>query len=130
GGSVEKKGRRAGQSGAGQEAVWTNVAGANTLSRVQSDSGAFTANFCDEDVLRQLDPYLKSLSEPITRHERIICVVVAINGKVEAVDIFESTPLFQKVWPRLLKGYALYAVHASDAKDADKSCRVADATAF
>ena len=129
-GTLSKKSRLAAQSGEGQQAVWNNVAAANASSRVDSDSGAFTANFVDESVLEKLEPYLKSLREPIAGRERIVGVVVAINGKVEAVDVFESTPLFVKVWPRLLKGYALDAFHAAEAEGADKSCDVADARAF
>jgi hypothetical protein len=129
-GTVDKKTRMAAQSGEGQQSVWDNVAFANASSRVQSASGAFTANFLDDDILEKLQPYLDSLKEPIADQERIIGVAVAINGKVEAVDVFESTPLFQKVWSRLLKGYALDAVHAADSPDAEKLCRVADATDF
>jgi hypothetical protein len=129
-GTLSKKSRLAAQSGEGQQAVWDNVAAVNASSRVESDSGAFTANFVDESVLEKLEPYLKSLREPIAGRERIIGVVVAINGKVEAVDVFESTPLFVKVWPRLLKGYALDAFHAAEAEGADKNCDVADARAF
>ena len=103
---------------------------ANAASQVRSDSGAFTANFVDEDVLKQIQPYRDALADPIAEHGRIIGVAVAINGKLEAVDVFESTPLFQKVWPRLLKSYALDAVHAAESPDADKSCRVADAREF
>ncbi len=55
---------------------------------------------------------------------------MAVNGKVESVDIFESTPLFRKLWPKLLKGYALDAFNAAAAKDAGKSCEVAAASAF
>ena len=56
--------------------------------------------------------------------------MVAINGKIESVDIFESTPLFRKLWPKLLQSYALDALHASDAVDAKKTSSVADATVF
>jgi hypothetical protein len=129
-GTLSKKSRLAAQSGEGQQAVWDNVAAANASSRVDSESGAFTANFVDASVLEKLEPYLKSLREPIAGRERIIGVVVAVNGKVEAVDVFESTPLFVKVWPRLLKGYALDACHAAEAEGADKTCDVADARAF
>jgi hypothetical protein len=129
-GTLDKESRLAAQSGKGQTEVWGKVALANAASRVRPDSGAFTANFVDEDVLKQIQPYRDALADLIAEHERIVGVAVAINGHVEAVDVFESTPLFQKVWPRLLKGYALDALHAADSPDADKSCRVADAREF
>jgi len=129
-GTLGKGTRMAAQAGGGQGAVWDKVAEVNAASGVESDSGAFTANFVDEDVLKQLQPYLDPLHKSIATHARIVGVVVAINGKVEAVDVFESTPLFQKVWPRLLKGYALDAMQAAETQGADQSCSVADATAF
>ncbi len=129
-GTLSKGSRLAAQSGEGQGAVWDKVAQANNASGIQPVSGAFTANFCSDDVLKQLQPYLDSLDKPVVAHERIIGVAVAINGKLEAVDVFESTPLFRKVWPRLLKGYALDAMQSAEAKDPEKTCSVADATAF
>ncbi len=36
--------------------------------------------------------------------------IVSINGKIESVDVFQSTPLFQKIWPKLLQSHALDAV--------------------
>ena len=38
---------------------------------------------------------------------------MAVNNKIEVVDVFGSTPLFRKVWPKLLKGYALDAAVAA-----------------
>lgn len=37
---------------------------------------------------------------------------MAVNGKVESMDVFESTPLFRQLWPKLLKSYALDAMNA------------------
>jgi hypothetical protein len=39
-------------------------------------------------------------------------LVVAVNGKVESLDVFQSTPQFRNLWPKLLKSYALDAAHA------------------
>ena len=42
-------------------------------------------------------------------------VIVAVSGEMHSLDVFESTPLFQKLWPKLLKSYALDAANnASD----------------
>ena len=130
-GTLSKGSRLAAQAGEGQGAVWNKVAEANDASGIQPDSGAFTANFfCSEDVLNRLQPYLDSLNKPVAAHERIIGVAVAINGKLEAVDVFESTPLFQKVWPRLLKVMRSTPCRQRRRKGADKLCGVSDATAF
>jgi hypothetical protein len=49
---------------------------------------------------------------------------------VESMDVFEATPLFKKLWPKLLKSYCLDAINADqDAKDLPK-CTVDDAQKF
>jgi hypothetical protein len=57
-------------------------------------------------------------------------VIVAVNGKVESMDVFESTPLFRKLWPKLLKSYALDAANAAPAGDNAKVCTRDEATTF
>ena len=54
---------------------------------------------------------------------------MVINGKVEEMDVFESTPLFLKQWPKLLRSYALDAVLSGKA-DAAKSCSTKEAVRF
>jgi hypothetical protein len=129
-GSLNKSGRLAVQSGEGQQAVWDRVQRVNTASGVDSESGAFTFNYSDDKVLEKLQPYSKDLAEKIAAESRVVGAVVAINGKIESVDVFESTPLFRKLWPKLLKSYALDALNVSDTKIPAKTCNVTDATAF
>lgn len=113
-GQLGKAARLAVQSDKDQSAVWEKVAETNTKSRVRSNSGAFTANYSDADNVRRLEPYLKSLQSPVAKYEQVVGVLVAINGKIESIDVFESTPLFRKIWPKLLKSYSLDAMNAAD----------------
>jgi hypothetical protein len=57
-------------------------------------------------------------------------VIVAINGKVDSMDVFQSTPLFQKLWPKLLKSYAFDATSASSDEKNSAACTVDDAKEF
>jgi hypothetical protein len=57
-------------------------------------------------------------------------VLAAINGKIESVDVFESTPLFKKVWPKLLKSYALDAANTDHSSGEQPACTLASAQAF
>lgn len=55
------------------------------------------------------------------------------SGKVEMLDLFESTPLFRKLWPKLLKSYAVDAANAvtsDNEADADNVCSREDACQF
>jgi hypothetical protein len=141
-GPLGKAGRVAVQSAKSQQAVWDNVAKTNAALKVDSESGAFTEAYAAKPVRDDLEPFVAALSAKVGSTSRVVGAVVAINGKIESVDVFESTPLFRKLWPKLLKSYALDAVSADAAKQASKNnqvgqdksvfkeASVADASAF
>jgi hypothetical protein len=129
-GYLNKASRLATQAGDGQTAVWERVAQANLASGIQADSGAFAHNYVDTGVLEQLQPYIDALAKPVAGQERIVGVIVAINGKTESLDVYESTPLFAKLWPKLLRSYALDALHVANPDKSPQQCSTADATAF
>jgi len=129
-GNLSKESRLAVQAGKGQQEVWNEVGAANARANVQMRSGAFTANYADGRVADQLKAYVDELEIPIREQEQVVGVIVATNGKVEAVDVFESTPLFKKLWPKLLRSYALDAANAASAPEAAKACTPDDAEDF
>jgi len=129
-GNLGKSGRVAVQCDKNQQKVWDDVELANRQTQAVSETGAFTANFVDGRVVERLKPYQAGLERAVSQCERIVGVVVAINGKIETVDVFESTPLFLKLWPALLKGYAVDAVEASDGDSACQSNTADEAAAF
>jgi ARG and Rhodanese-Phosphatase-superfamily-associated Protein domain len=116
-GVLSKSTRLAVQEGAGQSKVWDEVAKANGASGVTWSSGAFTANYVDKEVLARLQPYLDALNDPVASQAQVVGVIVAVNGKIENVDVFESTPLFRKLWPQLLKSFALTALESADSEE-------------
>jgi hypothetical protein len=113
-GNVNKETRLAVQDAADQGEVWQRVAVENGRSGVDlTPSGTFTANYADRTATARLVPYITAIREPIAKTERVVGALVAVNGKLESLDVFESTPLFQKLWPKLLKSYALDAANAT-----------------
>jgi len=128
-GHLNKSSRLAANAREGQQKVWDEVAKANAVSQVSWDSGAFTANYVDQNVLQQLQPYQEALAS-VADQERVVGVIVSINGKPETADVFESTPLFRKFWPKLLKGYSLDARHAAESEESQKLCSTEDAHTF
>jgi len=70
----------------------------------------------NKDVRKQVD----SVAAPVQRdYESVIHqlrdknavgVVVAVNGEIVWADIFASTQLLQKYWPKLVRSYATEAV--------------------
>lgn len=127
--SVQSSGLEA-QPQSKQSEVWDKVQQANAASKVTSDSDAFTANYSQKEAVDRLAPYLAKLEKPIADRERVLGVVVAINGKPQMLDLFESTPLFRKLWPKLLKSYALDATHVADVRGAGVGCPPDAARAF
>ena len=98
--------------------------------RSTAPTGGFTRNFADSSLQGDLRPYLAHFEQTIANRQRIVGVIVAINGSVESVDVFESTPLFRKLWPKLLHGYALDASMRADEDNAAQSIALADAQRF
>ncbi len=105
-GSLSKAGRVAVQESNNQGEVWDKVGKTNAASGVAPQSGAFTANYTSSKVLKKLEDYVKDLDRPVADSKQVVGAIVAINGKVEAVDVFQSTPLFQKLWPKILRSHA------------------------
>ena len=129
-GNLSKQSRYAVQAGKGQATVWGSVGVANQDAGVQTSSNAFTANYADPGVLKRLKTYIDRLQAPVAEQKQVVGAIVAINGKVEAVDVFGSTPLFRKLWPKLLKSHALDAANAAAAPEAKKGCTLDDARTF
>ena len=82
----------------------------------------------NKDVQKQVD----SVAEPIQRNyeslihqlrdKNAVGVVVAVNGEVVWADLFASTQLLQKYWPKLVRSYATEAV-ITRAKSAEVTIR-------
>ncbi|HEX4000152.1 MAG TPA: DUF6569 family protein [Pirellulales bacterium] len=140
-GNVSKAARLAVQADKNQGKVWDKVAESNMKNRVESESGDFAGNYLDRKSVERLEPYFKSLDKQVADSANIVGVAVAINGKMDTLDIFESTPLFRQLWPKLLKSYALDAATAAEgethqtskskpAKKTEKTASVDDARKF
>jgi hypothetical protein len=93
------------------ESSYARVMG-NTEVAKQVDTVAKPMQQNYESVIRQL------------RDKNAVGVVVAVNGEVVWADLFASTQLLQKYWPKLVRSYATEAV-VTRAKNAEASTRQA-----
>lgn len=73
-----------------------------------------------EPVQRNYESVIKRL-----RDKNAVGVVVAVNGEIVWADIFASTPLLQKYWPKLVRSYATEAV-VTRAKNGEASLKDAE----
>lgn len=129
-GSLNAHGRVAVQKDKDQSKVWDEVAQQNRKSMVESTTGAFAANYSASESGDRLAPFVDQLLEPIDARANIVGVIVAVNGHIESMDVFQSTPLFQKLWPKLLKSYALDAANDENSEKPAKSATRAQALSF
>ena len=53
-----------------------------------------------------------------------------LNERGQPLDVFESTPLFQKLWPKLLKSYALDAANEAEPDRLAATCDREEAEEF
>ena len=95
-----------------QAAPAAPVAGTTSYAKVMGndevekkvDAVATPMEHSYESVIRQL------------RNQNAVGVVVAINGNIVWTDIFASTPLLEKYWPKLVRSYATEAITRRNVK--------------
>lgn len=109
---------RAARISEGQSKVWEEVAAKNRRFGAAPSSGTY------RDVLQgtggtsgaSTAPYIKALASALPKDKRLAGVVVAVDGKVVAADVFGDTALFRKLFPKLLRSYASDAAEAAGGK--------------
>lgn len=103
-------------------AVATEVAGTSSYARVMEN----------EEVKKQVDLVAKPIEENyhslirLLRDRNAVGVVVAVNGRIIWADVFASTDLLEKYWPKLVRSYASEAV-VTRAKEVEVSVSRAQA---
>lgn len=131
GGIVASPSVRASAMGAkNQQEVWDNVnkskremADVLVMNRAPSAAApevSSTSSYArvmeNKDVQKQVDsvalPVQRDYESVIhqLRDKNAVGVVVAVNGEIVWADIFASTQLLQKYWPKLVRSYATEAV--------------------
>jgi len=101
-----------------QGGVWQSVSAAqdklsqNVGARVNSPVSASSLQLAVENnkVRESADSYVKALSNIVNGSKDVIGYVFAINGKVNSADVYGSSSLFKKLWPKLLKANAIEAI--------------------
>lgn len=101
-----------------QGAVWQSVTVAqdklsqNVGARVNSTVSESSLQLAVENskVRETAETYIKSLENIVNGRNDVIGYVFAINGKVNSADVYGSSQLFKKLWPKLLKANAIEAI--------------------
>jgi hypothetical protein len=103
-----------------QGAVWQEVAAKNELRKTKNSSDTYRQ--VAEQQNGALKTWQKRVEEALVKvppadRARMVGYVVALNGKVATVDMFNSPSLFKKLEGKLVKSYVTEAVDIAAAKD-------------
>jgi hypothetical protein len=128
----------AAKSAGSQGEVWKQVAvaqdklSANTGTRVNGAASptSFQLALENNEVQKTSDSYFKALAGIIDGKSDVIGYVFAINGKINSADIYASSALFKKLWPKLLKSSAIEAVAELRRGEKYEAPRPADVQGF
>ena len=68
------------------------------------------ANPSNTPVQANADTYVNALDNLLDTRTDVIGYVFSINGKINSADVYASSSLFRKLWPKLLQASAIEAV--------------------
>lgn len=108
----------AAKSRGSQGEVWREVAAAqdrlsaNVGGNVKNQASPTSLQLAleNKDVQKTAENYVDALSGIVNGKPDVIGYVFAINGKINSADIYASSVLFKKLWPKLLKASAIEAI--------------------
>ncbi len=103
---------------ANQSEVWDQVAQAqsklshNVAGPVRAAASPSSMQLTLEApaVRQSIDNYVAALSKIADGKDDVVGYAFAINGKVNSADVYASSELFRKLWPKLLRASAVEAL--------------------
>jgi hypothetical protein len=107
---------------ASQHAVWLEAAKVqNKLSanlgvsvKAKESDSSLALSLQAKKVREATDRYVQKLAAIVQDKKDVIGYACVVNGKVASADIYGSSDLFRKVWPRLLQASATEALAAME----------------
>ena len=117
--------RGSAMAGKNQQQVWDNVGKSKQAMAAMVPAPAAaevnsTTSYARVMDNKEVQQKVDAVAEPVQRNyesvirqlreKNAVGVVVAVNGEVVWADIFASTQLLQKYWPKLVRSYATEAV--------------------
>jgi hypothetical protein len=116
-----------------REAVTVEMSAASPAVAAEMGKTSSYARVMENDeVKKRIDAVAKPIEQNYQslikqlRDRNAVGVVVAVNGRIIWADVFASTELLEKYWPKLVRSYASEAV-VTRAKDAEAGVKQAQA---
>ncbi|MBP7867632.1 MAG: hypothetical protein KA419_17005 [Acidobacteria bacterium] len=117
--------RRVAQQGKAQGEVWQEVACNNAAVGTVSGTGSLSDSFNTKKVRETKDRLAKRFGDLPARCPRATGVVVRIDGKVLAADLFADRRLFEKLWDKMLESYLVEYARRMSGEAADGAAATA-----
>jgi len=119
-----KRGKMAVKVAASQGEVWDSVAAAQAdiggkmghSVRAPQSATSLQLSLEDKQLTRSVDDYVRNIEKQMPQASDVVGYAFAVNGNVDAVDVFASPNLFGKMKGKLLKASATEAVAAKEDK--------------
>jgi len=121
-----------------QQAVWENVTAAQdklsrnvnaTVNAVVSRS-SLELSLENAKVKETAASYIQAFANLLKNKKDVIGYAFAINGQVNSADVYASSVLFAKLWPKLLKASAVEAIAELEENAKPTSVQESAVTAF
>jgi len=77
-------------------------------------------------IRTKIEEYVDALRGSATGKNHVIGMAFAVNGEPDTIDLYGSSSLFLKLWPKLLRGAALEALTKKRSGGPKKSVHAAD----
>lgn len=113
-----------------QGGVWNKVAQKQkSLGVALLGGGSYRGVIDSKAVGDKTEAYVKALQRALGARE-VVGMVVAVGGRITAVDLFQSPSLFARFRAKLLQSYAVQAIESGDRATAAPAPSRAEASAF
>jgi hypothetical protein len=94
-----------------QSQVWDAIASSQDRLGIASRTGTAHANYEDEETAMELKEYSRKFADLPKLTKNVVGVVATTGNRIICVDVFANNDLLMKYWNRLLKSYAMDAMH-------------------
>ena len=101
--------RAASQDKKQQSEVWKEVGENNARLGTANSTDTYQEVYSNKKVAGDMQEYIRALEREVLQ-PGVVGVVVARNGELVWADVFASSSLFARYWPKLLKSYVVDAI--------------------
>jgi hypothetical protein len=98
-----------------QSAVWDEIASCQDRLGIASETRTVRANYVDDRIQKKVDDYVQQFERIPRLSHNTVGVVVTTGDRIICCDIFANNTLLTKLWPKLVKSYAMDAIDSDRA---------------